>query len=220
MSDNMPPSTDTPITSEQIDRLYERFVAGLKSGIAKYVHESEGTALVDEFVALVGRRVEARMHVANMRIELDVLSRRPFDPVQFLGNNWRIVDRIGKRGGDSLRASDIVSKVYLHEGETSINGGELPNRIKANPDDVQLDAEDFLALWQENGHKMLNTLYETKGITWLSFWGTILKSMGRRYVLYLGRHDYGSWFWSFAFIDADDWDADHPAGVYKRSSLG
>ncbi|MDP2683813.1 MAG: hypothetical protein Q8P20_02040 [bacterium] len=148
-----------------------------------------------------------------------VLKRLPFDPVKFIGNNWSIDEQVGKRSGDSLDAGNIIGKAYLNEGETSINGEERLRRIKANPDDVQLDAEDFLALWQEKGRKTLNMLYEIKGISWLSFWGTILRLPdGDRIVLYLYRYDDGSWYWYYYLVGLDGWNARYPSGVLASSN--
>lgn len=126
-----------------------------------------------------------------------VLKRQPFNPEKFLGKGWRIDEQIGQRTGDSLDAEKIIGKTYLNEGESSLNGEERLRRIKATPADVHLDAEDFFALWQEKGHTTLKWLYDTKGITFLSFWATILRSPGGdRSVLCLYRGEDGSWDWT------------------------
>lgn len=147
-----------------------------------------------------------------------ILKRQPFDPVKFLGKDWTVDERVGSRTGGNLDAGQILRKDYLRKGESSINGEERLKRIKAAPADVQLDAEDFLALWQEEGHKTLNWLYETKSISWLSFWGTILRNpYGNRGVLYLCRRGDGSWSWSCSWVGRDFWSASPPSGVLASS---
>lgn len=148
-----------------------------------------------------------------------VLKRQPFNPEKFLGKGWKIDEQIGQRTGDSLDAEKIIGKTYLNEGESSLNGEERLRRIKATPADVYLDAEDFLALWQEKGHTTLKWLYDTKGITFLSFWATILRHPdGDRIVLYLCRYGGGSWYWHYGWLGNDDWSAGNPAAVLASSN--
>ncbi len=220
MSKNMPPSTDTPITRGQVDRLYDRFVAGLcKSGLlsepTQYVLENEGSELVDEFVDATRRRVEARIRAT----EPHILKRLAFDPEKFIGKGWKIDEQVSNRSGDNLDAGQITRKDYLKKRESYINGEERLKRIKAaGEQDLQLDAEDFLALYQEESQLTLRWLYDTKGITWLSFWGTILRSPGGcRFVLSLFRWDDGSWGWYYFWVGSDEWSASNPAGVLASS---
>jgi hypothetical protein len=217
MSKDMPPSADTPITRGQVDRLYDRFVVALcKSGLPReptqYVLENEGVELVDEFVIATRRRVEARQRAT----EPHILKRQPFDPEQFMGMGWTIGEQIGRRTEDNLDAERIVGKNYLREGESSLIGEERLLRIKVMPD-VQLDADDFLALWQEKDHVTLEWLYDTKGITFLSFWGTILRDpSGYRIVLYLHRDEDGLWYGLYFRVDCDGWDASNPSSVLAQ----
>ncbi|MCH7492873.1 hypothetical protein IID19_04805 [Patescibacteria group bacterium] len=121
-----------------------------------------------------------------------ILKRQPFDPEQFLGKGWKIDEQVGNRTGDNLDAGKIVTNDYLRERASSINGEDRLKRIKAATEDIQLDASDFLALWKEKDHVTLKWLYDTRGITWLSFWGTILRGPdGLRHVLYLDRRGGG-----------------------------
>lgn len=92
----------------------------------------------------VRRRVKARQRIT----ESHILQRKPFNPEQFLGEDWGIYERVGKRIGDNLDAGKIITRDYLLEGELYISGEERFRRIKASTD-TQLDAEDFLALWQK-----------------------------------------------------------------------
>jgi hypothetical protein len=178
------------------------------------VLENEGAELVDEFVAVTRRRVETRIRAT----ELHILARVPFDPVKFIGKNWSILEQVGKRSGGNLNVGQIIRKDYLKFDELFISGEERLKRIKATPDDIQLDAEDFLALWQEKGQKTLRWLYETQGITWLSFWGTILQNPGgSRDVLCLYQDDDGSWSWHYGWVNDGNWDASDSSGVLASS---
>lgn len=210
----MSPSSET-VSDGQGVKLVDLVIArlrksGLDHGASQYVLEHEGSAIADDIVADFRRRVEARLRA----IEPHILKRQPFNPAQFLGKGWSVDEQVGTRTGDNLDAGQIVRKDYLRMSESSINGEERLKRIKNAPEDVQLDAEDFLALWQEEGHATLNWLYGTRGITWLSFWGTILRSPGGdRDVLYLYRRDGGSWRWGCRWVGFGYWDAVSPAGV-------
>lgn len=147
-------------------------------------------------------------------MELHILARKPFDPATFIGNGWTIDERIGQRSGDTLDTGRIDCKVYLKPGESSIDGEECQRRIKASPNDPQLDEQDFLALYEEEGQLTLRWLYDTKGITWLSCWGVILRHpYGPRYVLYLDRHDDGSWAWGCYKVNNGVWADFFPAAV-------
>ncbi|MEK7570629.1 MAG: hypothetical protein AAB515_04315 [Patescibacteria group bacterium] len=142
-------------------------------------------------------------------IEPHILERKPFDPNKHLGNVWSFVEQISKRSGGSLDAGKIVGKDYLQEGESTISGEERLKRIKATPADIQLDAEDFLALYEEKDQLTLRWLYESQGITWLSFWGTILGSTlsdgNVLCVLCLYHSGDGSWFWGYGRVGDLDW---------------
>jgi len=145
-----------------------------------------------------------------------LLQRKPFDPEKFsgLGKGWKIVERIGQRVGNILDAGKISRKDYLEKGESYISGEKRLERIKANQTDIQLDGEDFLALYEEEGQKTLRWLHDTKGITWLSFWGIILEHPnGRRGVLCLDREDDGSWGWYYGWVDDGRWGTSYPSGV-------
>ncbi|MBU0707843.1 hypothetical protein KKG41_05740 [Patescibacteria group bacterium] len=182
--------------------------SGLPSKETQDVIEEEGAEIAKVLVADVRRRVEARLRA----IEPHVLERLPFDPESFSGKGWEVDERVGNRTGGNLDAGQIVRMDYLREGETYITGDERLHRIKEAPGDIQLDAEDFLALWQEQGHATLRWLYDTKGITWLSFWGTVLRDSGSRGVLCLSRDDGGSWDWDYRWL-GNDWVYYYPAGV-------
>ncbi|GEM_PF-1853095 len=188
-------SSEKTITVGQVAKFSDLLIArllksGLPNGPTQYVLEHHGAEIADGFIADVSRRVKAH----QLATEPHLLQRRPFEPEQFLGKGWQIDEVVGQRSGDNLDAGKIILKDYLKEGEFSVNGEERLERIKDNPDDVQLDAKDCLALWQEKDHATLKWLYDTRGITFLSFWATILRRPGGdRYVLCLYRHQDGSW---------------------------
>lgn len=214
MEKSMSPSQE-PISSGKIAKFIDLQTAALrKSNLpvaeTQYVLENQGADIADAFVTDVRRRVEARQRA----IELHLLQRKPFDPEKFIGKGWKVDEQVGKRTGGNLDAGQITRKDYLKSGESYINGEERLKRIKAAPDDIQMDGEDFLALYEEKGQLTLRWLYDTKGITWLSFWGIILRRpSGDRNVLYLCRHGGGSWDWSAYWVVDDDWNASDPSAV-------
>jgi len=208
------PSEET-ITGGQIVKLTDVIAAklrksGLPSDASQQVIELQGAKIAEKVVEDFRTRVEAYQRAT----EPHILKRQPFDPVKFIGKGWTIDEQVGERTGDNLDAGKIVRKDYLKSGESSVNGEERLKRIKAAPGDVQLDADDFLALYEEKGQLTLRWFYETKSITWLSFWGTILRRPdGGRYVLCLCRGGGGSWHWYYRWVDSARWDACDPAGV-------
>lgn len=209
----MSPSKETASDGQAaklVDHVMARFrKSGLDHAASQYVLEHESVAIADVLEADFRRRVEARVRA----IEPHVLQRQFFNPESFLGQGWKIDEGIGQRSGSNLDAGRIVRQDYLRKGESYINGEERLKRIKKAPADVQLDADDFLALWQEEGHATLKWLYDTKGITWLSFWGTILRHpFGDRCVLGLSRGGDGSWCWDYVWLDSV-WDSNDPAAV-------
>jgi len=218
MLKNVSPSEET-ITGGQIVKLTDVIAAalrksGLPSDASQQVIESQGAEIAGKVVEDVRTRVEAY----QCSVEPHILQRKPFDPEKFIGKGWKVDEQVGKRTGGNLGAGQIIRKDYLKSGESYINGEERLKRIKATPEDIQLDGDDFLALWQEEGHKALNWLYKTKAITWLSFWGIILRSPGgHRSVLYLCRLEDGSWRWGYDWVDDDVWYAGHPAAVLASS---
>ena len=214
MVKSMSPSAKT-LTDGQIVKLNDVIAAKMRkaefpSDVSQDVIEQQGEDIAMKLVNDFRIRVEARIRAT----EPHILARKPFDPVTFIGEGWTVDERIGKRSGDNLDAGKIVRQDYLKKGESSINGEERLRRIKATPADIQLDGEDCLALYKEEGQLTLRWLYETQGIRWLSFWGTILRSpYGSRNVLYLCRSDDGSWDWNYGWVDGGRWRASYPAAV-------
>ncbi|PIT90255.1 MAG: hypothetical protein COU22_03215 [Candidatus Komeilibacteria bacterium CG10_big_fil_rev_8_21_14_0_10_41_13] len=218
MSKDMSPSTKN-ITVGQAGKFSDVLIAALSksrlpSKETQDVLEKKGKEIANECVAIIRCHVEEHIRAT----EPYILKRQEFDPVEFIGKNWSIDEQLGQRTGDNLDAGKIINKDYLKKNEFYTEGKEWLKRIKKVPKDVQLDANDFLALWQEKGHETLNWLYETKGIIWLSFCGTILRNqLGNRGVLDLYRGGEGSWHWSFSWLGFY-WRVDRPAGLLASSN--
>ena len=218
MSKNVSPSEGT-ITAGQAAKFIDLFTAKLRksellSEPTQYVLENEGGEIADAFIAEITRRVDARIQATTPH----VLQRQEFDPVKFLGKNWSIDEQLGQRTGNNLDAGQIIGKDYLKEGESYTTGEDRLKRIKAAPEDIQLDANDLMVLWNEEGHATLKWLYDTKGITFLSFWGTVLRSPdGDRSVLYLSRLGGGSWDWDYHWLGSY-WRADDSASCLASSN--
>lgn len=139
----------------------------------------------------------------------------PFDPVSFLGKDWRIVEQDER--SLSLTEVDFAKVILvhcLHVGELWIKGEESLRRLKER-DEIRPDARFLVALLQgylANKEKsLLERLYQAgilKG--WNAFPGTVLLgSSGSRQVLCLYRGSGGKW----------DWRADWLVGAWDSGSL-
>lgn len=218
MEKSMSPS-EKVITAGQAGKFADVVIARLqKSELphepTQYVLENEAVEIAEIVEAEVRRRVDARIRAT----EPHILERQEFDPVKFLGKDWNIDEQLGRRTGNNLDAGQIIGKDYLKEDESYTAGEERLKRIKAAPDDIQLDVKDFMALWSEEGHATLKWLYDTKGIIFLSFWDTILQDPdGDRYVLCLCRRGDGFWSWSFDWLGGR-WSAGLPASLPASSN--
>ncbi len=147
--------------------------------------------------------------------EPHILKREKFDPVKFLGEDYGVYKQVGTRTNSSLYAEQINFKHYIKEDETGTSGDERLKRIIATPADIQLDAQDFMALWNENDHATLEWLHATKKIHSLSCWGTIMQDThGRPSVLHLFRFSTdGSWHWDCLFINGVHWTSHNLVGT-------
>jgi len=194
MADKAVSPSEGSITAGQMAKLTELIIARLrKSGLpaepTQHVLENQGVDIVNLFEADLRRRVETHQRFT----EPHILERQPFHPQSFLGKGWKIDERVWDRPVRKLDAGKIICRDYLRPGESLVNGEELLIRAKCSGD-VLFEAEDCLALWLEEGHITLRWLYDTRGITRLSFWGTIHRSPnGDRGVLWLCRIADGSW---------------------------
>mgnify|MGYP001607482926 len=132
---------------------------------------------------------------------------KPFDLMPI----WR-----GPKDGDGLTGEEeqdirslklnrvdfakVLSTACLKDGETPITGEEkLARHIVAKH--IRLDAKFGQALYEEKGQATLEWLFNTFGITWLEFPGTVLRSDGgNRCFLYLCRDGLGRWYWSYRWL--------------------
>ncbi len=135
-----------------------------------------------------------------------------FDPVAFCGVGWSVLEE--DKHSCELVEVDMTRVRFLHmlreeEGETSTKGEEKILRLKTMSSfAIRLDARFARDLLAEPGQVMLDWLYQTQGVTWIDFPGTILRGpSGSRFVLCLYRDERG---W--------DWDADWLENVWSRGS--
>lgn len=157
----------------------------------------------------------------------NLLRLKPFSPQTFIGPDWAIwrgpADGNGLQGdeqqdGRSLALQTVDSSQVIFptclkeaEGETRIKGEEKLTRLKTG-DLIRLDARFGQALWEEEGYKTLEWLRQKKGIIYLDFMGTELRSPdGLRCVLCL-YWDEGAWFLHFNWLDGV-WGSDVPSAV-------
>jgi len=163
--------------------------------------------------------------------EIKYIRTKPFNPAEFIGKDWRIWR--GPIGGDGLtgekdtdpRSQDIAEieiarilfETCLREGENSIKGEEKLSRLK-KAGHIRLGGNTFLGLWEDyqanKENSILELLYRTRKITYLDFFGDILRAPdGRRSVLCLYRNDDGQWDWLYNWL-GHDWNADHLSAGY------
>ena len=151
---------------------------------------------------------------------------KPFDPTTFIAQDWTIwkgpSDGTGIEGekwqdGCSLDITEIDPraigknnfKTGLEGEETVITGYVKHARLSGKT--IQADAKIAQALYEEEGQKTLRFLYDTLGVTWMEFLGTILRSPdGHCSALYLCRRGDGKWVWHCLFLD-DARSASDPA---------
>jgi len=199
--------------------------------------ELDGDKLQKEVISLsreeFGTRFTAflrnggRIFVSHPRL----ISTRPFNPEEFLGNGRSIWK--GSADGDGLSGKEdiderssalseidptqILFEICLKRGENLVLGEEKLRRLKKMPERIRLGGSDFLGLWEnyqaDKENSGLEWLYQNQGITYLDFFGTILRApFGSRCILCLYRDDGGGWRWSYDWLD-DDWNTDGPSAV-------
>lgn len=129
-----------------------------------------------------------------------------FDPAAFIGTGWKWADKDADARSLTLPNVDfskVLFETCLEEGEARIIGEEKRRRLSAKGG-IRLDPRFGVTLYQEEGQKTLERLYEERGITYLDFFGRILVSPdGYRYVLYLYRSDDGRWGWDAHWLGSD-----------------
>lgn len=138
-----------------------------------------------------------------------------FNPKKFLGDGWSIQNDETDARSIALTELDLTKVelvTMLKDGETCIQGEEKLKRLKSS-DYIRLDADIFLALW-ENQHFIPESWKEkvNGNIRYIFFDGTVLQSpLGGRCVLFLYWGG-GEWFWDCYWLD-DDWQCCHLSAV-------
>lgn len=152
-----------------------------------------------------------------------------FDPSSFIGAGW--APWHGDANGDGLTGKidqderslalkeidwvRVVFQHFLRDGETIITGEENLKRQKA-VGHIRFGGNVFASLWQDyqknKKNSVLEWLYTTHGITFISFFGLVLRDPdGGRFVLCLCRGG-GGWDWSYGWLGGD-WGARCVSGV-------
>jgi hypothetical protein len=146
-----------------------------------------------------------------------------FDPTEFIGSGWTVWK--GPADGDGLKGEqdldkrslaltevDLAAAIFesgLKKGESSINGEEKLKRLRSSAN-TQFGGNVFLALWQDyqqnKENSCLEWLWRNRKISWVSFFGLVLRSPhGSRHVLFLCRSG-GVWYWGYIWL-GDGWVA-------------
>lgn len=161
-----------------------------------------------DFLAEVRQVLEGKLEICPLESPIVKLDHQiEFDPVTFSGKGWSIwkgpIDGDGLTGEEDrdLREkkieqfllAEMLRKVCLKEGETSIKGEEKQVRLKADQKKVRLGLATFL-FFNQNLH-LLEWLYKKLGVRYLDFPGLVLRSPGgSRYVFSFCRDDVrGGW---------------------------
>jgi len=186
----------------------------------------DGQKLQDEVISLspeeFGRRFTAFLKTgARFSFGGLKVATAPFDPAKFINGNWAFwkgpKDGDGKNGEEERdKASMALAEVdfekvdfltCLEAGESSVKGEEKLVRLR-KLNRILYGLNVMAGLWQDyqqnKGGSVLEKLYQQKGITFISFFGDILRDPdGSRSVLYLCRGDVGSWGWYYSWLGCD-----------------
>lgn len=161
-----------------------------------------------------------------------------FDPAEFIGKEWKVwrgpIDGDGLSGEEDIdprslglteiNVASLLFETCLKKGEQRITGEEKLKRLKA-ANVVRLGGNVFLGLWRDfetnKENSILEHLYRTRKITYLDFFGFILRRPdGRRCVLDLYRDDGGEWIWGYGWLGRG-WSAgDRSAVLADKASDG
>jgi hypothetical protein len=146
----------------------------------------------------------------EMVVALSVIEE--FDPAIFIGQGWEEKKDSDPRSRlvTEISLEKMIFETCLKEKESSISGEEKLRRIKKSGF-IPYGAKQFFAIWQDwlkNGaSSLLEQLYQTRGITYIDFFGAILRDPdGNRSVLYLYRSVSGKWDWCCSWL-VRDWGA-------------
>lgn len=203
-------------------------------------NQIDGQKLQDEVISLspeeFGRRftaflkAETRSSFGGLKVACAT-----FDPAKFINKGWAFWK--GPKDGNGLKGEEERDKASLaltevdfektdlltclKQGESSINGEKKFIRLRKLGRPVY-GATQFMGLWQDyqqnRAQSMLENLYQQKGVTYVDFFGDILRSpVGYRSVLCLYRIDDGLWCWHCYWLDSD-WGGRNFAAVAQQVS--
>jgi hypothetical protein len=128
---------------------------------------------------------------------------KPFNPEKFIGKGWKTLEEERALLISSIDFSKVTFENALREGEATITGEEKLVRLVSGGN-IRLDAKTGQALFEEKGQGTLRFLYDTYGISWMEFAGTVLRNDdGGRYFLSLRRVHDGSWSWGYGWLGGD-----------------
>ncbi len=154
-----------------------------------------------------------------------LVRRVSFEP-SMIGQGWSWW--LGPRNGQGLEGEEldcnkrslalnevdfcqVLREHCLKEGEGRISGEEKLQRLMVL-NVIRLDPGFGWALFKEAGQKTLQWLRETFGMTYLDFFGRVLRDPdGHRCVLFLYWLG-GQWNWDASWLELD-WDRHHPSAV-------
>lgn len=134
---------------------------------------------------------------------------KPFDPVKFIGEGWGIVEEDERALLlDVVDFSKVVFESGLHDGESGITSDVKFARLQQGGK-IRLDAKIAQALFEEKGKTTLRFLYDTCGVDWMEFVGTVLRHDGDNLsCLGLCRSSDGSWDWNYFWLSDERGAAD------------
>ncbi len=194
-----------PVSDEQLGML-----AVKQAELFKRV--SKGSLSVDGVLHNLQMIIEGKFSFGDSKLILT----KPFSPIEFIGKGWEIIEEDPRSLAlKEIEVDKFIFETCLREGEIRITGEEKLFRLKEKSDFIPLGSNAFIGLWENykaNKEKsILEWLFLNKGIKFMDFPGTILRSPdGYRNVLYLYRNDGGSWNWNFSWL-YDVWHASDPS---------
>lgn len=175
------------------------------------------------------RAIEGRFFWDEFRL----IYPKPFNPAEFISERWSIwrgpTNGNGLEGEEDIdsrslglaeiKVSSLLFETYPKDGQR-ITGEEKLKRLKA-ANLIRLGGNVFLGLWRDyeanRRNSILECLYKTRNITYLDFFGLILRSSDAyRYVLSLHREDGGWWGQGFRWLNSE-WNTDDWSAVFASS---
>ena len=145
----------------------------------------------------------------------------PFNPADFIGANWTFWK--GPKDGNGLEGEEERDKASLaltevdfanadlltclEKGESSITGEEKLLRLRKLGRPIY-GTTVAMGLWQDyqqnKAGSVIEKLYQQRGITYIDFFGDVLRRpSGRRCVLCFYRDDDGQWAWHYSWLGGD-----------------